>query len=231
MIIEFGAGLLCGIVLLALILFIKAPWIHIWGQYKEIILSVDKSNKGIIATMPKGKGQWGEIDNPAGKGTILAKSTPIWIPALRQRWYLHYGENAPTVEAKHAAAASHWRSLGIRKKDMGIVVETKGKTGEQIQKEVDEKLKDLEKQTDVVDAGYQGVFFDLRESMEYFSTAINPEEINALTNAAAIEYTGLKRMLEQAKKGFSWLMIIVIIFGAIAAIFVLPSLLKMIGLG
>jgi hypothetical protein len=229
MIMEFAAGFAAAGSIALIVAIIKLPWLKLWGQYQDVILSVDKSNKGTIKIVPRGRGQFSEIKNPAGSGTILLKSTPIWVPELKQRWFLHYGEQCITIDANKAAAASHFKSLGIGKKDLTINLETKGKTAEQIKADLDAKLRDMEQRTDLQQPELAGVLFDIRDCIDYFATVINPEEIDALTDAAAIKYTGLRRMLEQAKKGLNWMTIIIIIFGAIAAFFVLPSILGMLG--
>lgn len=225
MIEEFVAGFITGLICLVMLLILKMPWLKIWGQYKQVVLSVDKSNTGKIRVVPARRGQWGEAGNPAGRGTVLFNTTPIWIPELRQRWFLHYGEQCCTIEAEKAAFASHMKGLGIFKKELGIAQQDK-KKGE-LPPESD-PIAALEKNADIQPSS-SGICFDLRDCAHYYADAINPEEIDSLTDAAAIEKTGLRRILEGAKKGLNWGMLLVVGILVVIAIFVLPSILQMLG--
>ena len=228
MIEEFVAGFITGLICLVLLLILKMPWLKIWGQYKQVVLSVDKSNTGKIRVVPARRGQWGEAPNPAGRGTVIFNTTPIWIPELKQRWFLHYGEQCCTIEAEKAAFATHMKGLGILKKNLGIAAAQQDKKKGELPPESD-SIATLENSADIQPAS-SGICFDLRDCANYYAEAVNPEEIDSITDAAAIEKTGLRRVLEGTKKGLNWGMLLVIGILAVIAIFVLPSILQMLGL-
>ncbi len=229
MIEEFVAGFITGLICLVLLLILKMPWLKIWGQYKQIVLSVDKSNTGKIRVVPSRRGQWGEAGNPAGRGTVLFNTTPIWVPELRQRWFLHYGEQCLTIEAEKAAFASHMKRLGLFKKELGIAAQPQQEKKKGDPQSESDPIAALEKNADIQPSP-SGIVFDLRDCAQYYADAVNPEEIDSLTDAAAIEKTGLRRILEGAKKGLNWVMLLVIGMLAVIAIFVLPTILQMLGL-
>ena len=212
---DFIFGLLIGVFIPLILILDKWPWIKLAHKNASYLFSVNKSDRGKIARLPKNEGSFTEVQNPNGRGIVQEQRPSIWVPELKARFFLHYTDQYVTIPAKHAAAASLLKQIGIKKDD-------KVKTDES-------KIDEAQRKAD---AHPTGVDIDLKDSIDWFSHVVNPVEVERLAMDAGVRFSGLMDLITRKGKGDFWgYMKWILIIGGIGflVIFFLPGILS--GLG